>query len=280
LFFLCILSKSFYAQYDISTAYGYLGFILEKQKDVSEAMWEYTKTSAHSGKGKKVDKKKSELVKTIQDVNKEIAQMPPFEGDMSLRDSVVFFFNYAISMLNGEYAEVERLEVLAEKSYHAMKAYLDAAAKANEKFQQSQDRIMAQIDIFASQNDITLTEGTSKTTANLKISNIVYSYSNQIYLIYFRGALEDNFIVEAINNSDTLLLKLHIDSLTAAYKLGEDEIKGISAYNRDNSLVLACKKSIAHYKKQATVSLPKILEYYRAEDYFNKVKAKYDAKSQ
>ena len=206
--------------------------------------------------------------------------MPPFEGDMSLRDSVVFFFNYAISMLNGEYAEVERLEVLAEKSYHAMKAYLDAAAKANEKFQQSQDRIMAQIDIFASQNDITLTEGTSKTTANLKISNIVYSYSNQIYLIYFRGALEDNFIVEAINNSDTLLLKLHIDSLTAAYKLGEDEIKGISAYNRDNSLVLACKKSIAHYKKQATVSLPKILEYYRAEDYFNKVKAKYDAKSQ
>ena len=262
---------------DFTTSHGYLSFIIEKEKIVEQSVWEYIKTSAHSNRDKKIARKKEDLIETIQKVVQEIAFMPAFEGDASLRDSMVVFFERSVDMLKGDYAEIEILEKDAGNSYQAMRTYLDVKSKANEKYAEANEKISIQVDKFAEKNGINLVEGHSKLSANLKISNIVFTYYEEIYLIYFRGLIEDSFIIDAINNDDTTAIKMHLDSLTIAYAEGQNDLKQIKSYNGDYSLKYVCQKSLSHYKKEATLYIPKILIFYRVEAELDRVKTEYEA---
>ncbi len=276
--FLIIFSANVFSQdHDLSTAYGYLGYILDQQKDISTAMWEYIKTNIHSNSEKKVEKKKDELIQKIKESKRQIQKMPPFEKNTNLRDSMVIFLDASINMLTNEYTEIEEMELQASTSYEFMKLYLLKVDEANKKFEILSDNLSAQLDKFAADNNIELVNNTSEVSANLKIANIVYDYYNEIFLIFFRGYIEDNFIVEAINNKDTNALKQRIDSLNNAYKKGELEIKNIKAYNGDLTVKFACQKSLNHYKNEAAVHLPKILDYYKAEAEHNLAKQKFEA---
>ena len=265
---------------DFSTPHEYLNYILENENIVALDMWDYIKTSAHSNRDKKIQRKKNTLTETIRDVSRKISLMPPFEGDVSLRDSVVVFFNRSISILNGDFSEVEKLELEANNSYQAMKKYLDAQSKANEKYSEANGKILEQIDFFAQNNGIELVVDNSKLGANLTISNIIYDYYNELYLIFFRGYIEDNFIIDAVNNQDTTELKTHIDSLTTAYTVGQFDIKNINGYNGDYSLKLACQNALNHYKREATLHLPKIMKFFRVNAELQKVKTEYEAISE
>lgn len=262
---------------DFSSSKEYLGFILEKESLVAEDMWTYIRTSAHSNSENKIQRKKNELIKTIKDASREIALMPPFEGDASLRDSMVLFFNRSVDLLNGDYAEVEELEAKSNSSYYAMKEYLEAQSKANKKDLAANEKVLLQVNQFADDNGIKLATSNSKLSANLKISNVVYDYYNEIYLIFFRGYINETFINDAINKNDTVALKINIDSLTTAYTVGELEIKSKKGYNGDYTLKNACLKAISHYKKEATLYLPEILNFYRVETELDLVKKNYES---
>lgn len=262
---------------DLATASGYLGFILEKQKVIAESMWDYIKTKAHSDRDKKVSRKKDDLIKTIKQEGAEIRLMPAFEGSTTLRDSMVVYLESSINILNGDYTEIEKLETKAQTSYEFMKLYLKKMDEANDKYEKMSESISKQIDIFAEENNINLVDNNSKLHANLKISNIVYGYYNNIYLIFFRGYIEDTFIIEAVNNQDTVSLKQRVDSLTVAYKYGDIDLKSTGSYNGDYTLRFTCQKSLNHYKKEATVYIPKILDYFRAESELNLAKQKYNS---
>ncbi|MBN2893319.1 MAG: hypothetical protein JXL97_15715 [Bacteroidales bacterium] len=262
---------------DFTSATGYLGFIIEKQKIIAENMWAYVKANAHTNSEKKVERKKSDLIATIDRAGSEIRLMPAFQGEVTLRDSMVKYLETSKKMLNGEFAEIELLEANANTSYELMKIYLQKVSDANEKYAIKNEMISDQINKFAEEHNIELIKSSSELTANLKISNIVYKYYNSIYLIYFRGYIEDSFIIDAINSGDTTAIKQRMDSLIIAYKYGEVDLKAIAGYNGDYSLKFACQKALSHYQKVATILLPKILDYYKAENELNAEKKRFEA---
>ena len=274
--FLLVFSAGSVAQ-DFTSAHDYLAYILQNENIVANNMWNYIKISAHSNSDKKIERKKDKLIQTIKEVSHNIGTMPPFEGDAALRDSLVVFFERSIEILNGDFEEVEKLELEANTSYQAMKKYLNAQSNANQNYSEANNKILEQVDYFAEQNNLELIADNSKLNANLKISNIVYDYYNKFYLIFFRGYIEDTYIIDAVNMQDTTKLKIHIDSLTSAYTTGKAEIGNLLSYNGDNSLKLACQNALNHYKKEATVQLPIIINFFRVDAELRKVKAEYEA---
>ena len=66
-----------------------------------------------------------------------IAKMPDFEGDKSLRDSTVSYLSLCYNVLNEDYSKILDLEEIAEQSFDLMEAYLLAQQKAGEKLDEA-----------------------------------------------------------------------------------------------------------------------------------------------
>lgn len=282
LFFVLILTLSsakLFSQ-DFSDPLEYLNFIDQKQHAIAEDMWTYISTSAHSNRDRKITRKKTDLLQTINDAKLEVRRMPAYNGSTDLRDSMVAYLDFSAKLLTAELTEMEALEFDAKKSYKAMQAYLDKVKEVNNKFSIHGEILSNEYEKFAALNDIQITANSSKLSANIKIANIVNEYYNSVYLIYFKAALAEGFINQAINDKDTAQINIWMDSLLAAVNEGNTKLKSVQRYNGDLSLKFACQKAMNNYKLEVNTYLPKILDFYDAETELNKVKANYNSKPQ
>ena len=85
-----------------------------------------------------------------------ISKMPAFEGDKSLRDSVVSFLKLSYDVLNEDYEKIVNMEEVAEQSYDAMEAYLLAQDLANEKMNEASKMLSEMEKTFAKNHNIKL----------------------------------------------------------------------------------------------------------------------------
>ncbi|MBN2664598.1 MAG: hypothetical protein JXR68_13195 [Bacteroidales bacterium] len=272
-------SKAVISQ-DFTNALEYLEYIDQKQQLIAQDMWTYISTSAHSNSDKRIQNKKSQLLQTISTAKTDVSRMPAFNGSTSLRDSMVDYLNFSTKLLNGDLTEIEVLEFNAKKSYAAMITYLDKVKLVNQKFSDHGNRLTHEYEKFAALNNIQLNPTSSQLAAKMQLANIVNDYYNSVYLICFKGFIAENFINQAINDNDTTALKQWTDSLITAVDEGNIAIKTISAYNGDMSLKFACQKSLNNFKLEADTYLPKIANYFKAQNNLNIAKANYNSKPQ
>jgi len=272
-------SNNSYSQ-GFANAVDYLAYINEKQHDIAEDMWAYMSASAHTNRDRKINRKKRALLQTIQQTKTDVSRMPDYNGSTALRDSMVAYLDFSAKLLNGDLTEMEALEFDAKNSYSAMKAYLDKVKQVNQKYADHENRLMTEYEQFAAINNIQLNPNSSQLSAKMATARIVKDYYNNVYMIYFKAAIAENFINKAINDNDTTALKSWTDSLNTAITDGEIGIKQVNIYNGDLSLKFACQKALNSFKLEANTYLPKLLDYYRAETKLNTAKANFDSKSQ
>src|SRR6478736_4270514 len=99
---------------------SYITYISEQYRGITEDFWSYTSAVAHGKSARKVENRRSELLKTVKDASKKISTMPAYKGDQSLRDSAVTYLNLTYHILNDDYGKIINLEEVAEQSYDAM----------------------------------------------------------------------------------------------------------------------------------------------------------------
>jgi hypothetical protein len=278
LFLIILFTSPFVAA---QTAGEYMDEMNKDMKSISQASWEYVSEMSHGNNAKKAEKKRLDLLQQFSDSKSRVAQMSGFNGNTVYRDAVVKYLDMSFSIFNQDYANLVDMEEVAEQSYDFMEAYMLAKEKANEKLDEAGKEMDKAEEAFAKENNINLIDPEkTKTSENIRISNLVYDHYNVIYLIFFKSYKQEYFLLQALNNGDVSAVEQNKNALIANSNEGIAKLKTMTGYNNDNSIIMSCKKLLEFYKSEAEKDVPVLLEFFLKKDNMDKVKAAFDAKKE
>lgn len=258
----------------------YLSYIGKEQENISKSMWKYTSAVAHSKSARRIDNTRKLLVKSIQTANKKVSALKDgYKGDLDYRNQVIEFLNISEKNINEEYDKIINMQEVAEESYDLMEAYIMTRDLVNKKIDAEYDKVSLAQKTFAAKYNINLTEDVSELGKKMKISGEVFDYHTQLYLIFFKTNITDLFLSQAIEKKDLGSIQQNSSALIQYADEGLEKLKGIKPYNGDNTMVLATKKALEYYKKQAQQFAPKVVDFLMFNEKFETARKSLESKS-
>ena len=257
---------------------AYLNSIGIQFNEMSKDMMSYMSAASHGKSARKVDKKRQELISTVKEAERTVRKMRPFKGDHQLRDSVAAYFKLSHLVLLEDYGKIVDLEEIAEQSYDAMEAYLLAKERANDKMDISYDRVIEQHDLFAKQYNIKIIENESNLSKKLETSGKVYSYYNQVYLVFFKSYKDEAYLMNAYEKADVNAMEQTKNALAASSAEGIKKLVQIGLHNYDATLKNSCQQLLVFYQQEATSKVPDQIDFFLKKENFEKIKKAFDAK--
>src|ERR1700757_4378337 len=277
---LALYTTALFAQ-DLKTPVGYMEYLGKEFNNIKEDMWSYTSGVAHGKSARKVEKRRKEVVGSINTAIGKAKSMPGFDGDNRLKDSTISYLEISKAILNNDYAKIVNMEEVAEQSYDLMEAYMLAQEKANEKLNAAVDMINAEEKKFAATHNVNLVDGNKdKISKKMEVANKVYKYYNPIYLIFFKSYKQEVYLLDAMAKMDVNAVEQNKNALAKAANECLDKMKAIKPFEGDASVKAACEQMLNFYKDEAEKKLKDVGNYYVKKENFEKIKKEFDAKSQ
>lgn len=258
---------------DFKTAISYLNYIGQQQEKITKDYWDYTSSIAHSTSARKVENRRLDLIKTTKNAITKISQMPDFNGDKTLRDSMLSYLKISYNVLIEDYAKIVNLEEIAEQSYDAMEAYMLAKQKAGDKLEQAGVMVDLTVKKFASNNNINLVDSEDKTSKKLAKAGLVFRHYNPVYLVFFKNYKQELYLIDAIGKNDFIAIEQNRNKLAEISKNDIKSIDTIQGYKGDKSLVKSLKQLLTFYNDEALNKVTSITDFYLKKEKFEKMKA-------
>jgi hypothetical protein len=257
----------------------YLGNISREFNAIQEKTWEYTRATAHGKSARKVEKKRRDVVLSNKEAIKKIIRLKPFNGSSTLRDSALSYLRVNYAVLNEDFAKLVDLEGIAENSYDAMEAYMLAKELAYEKLHAAGMMIASVYSQFAAENNIPLTDRNDRLSKNMEKAGDVYSYFNDLYLIFFKSYKQEAYFLEAMQKNDLNGMAQNRMALIRSAGEGLKKLKNVPPYNSDNNLVDACVRLVQFYKGEAEQHFQTVTQYFVSQSNFEKLKKNFETGS-
>lgn len=273
----CIIPGRSIAQPTFDSPVAYLDYINQKNEDLTVKYMVYLSAVSHGKSARKVEKRRFDVLNSINLVKIDIVSMPSWQGDKGFRDTTVAYLKILNTVFNEDYGKIVNMEEIAEQSYDAMEAYMMAQQKAYEKLNEAADKQRDSEKSFAAKNNIKLLESTSEIGNKSKTANAVLSHCNDMYLIFFKPYKQEAYMIEAMNKKDLVALQQNINSLQKFAEDGLEKLKTAKGYEGDGSLINTCRNMMNFYKSEA-VRASTLSDYYLKEENFNKIKKQFDSK--
>ncbi|PJE44415.1 MAG: hypothetical protein CUR32_02200 [Flavobacterium sp.] len=275
-FFTCI---SLQAQ-EFKTPVDYLNYIGKEQENISRSMWKYTSAVAHSKSARRIDNTRKLLVKSIQTASKKIAGLKDgYQGDVEYRNQILEYLSISEKNINEEYDKIIDMQEVAEQSYDAMEAYIMTRDLVNKKIDAENEKAELAQKNFCAKYNITLSENTSELGQKIKISNEVFAYHTELYLIFFKANVTDLYLSNAIQKNDIGGIQQNAATLVQYANEGLEKLKTVKPFGTDNSMVLITKKALEFYKKQGEQFAPKVVAFMMFNEKFEAAKKSLESKS-
>ena len=275
---LFLLSTIALAQ-DFNTPVAYLEYINKQESEISKNMWKYTKTIAHSKSARKIDATRKNLVKTIQNAKNNISKIKDgYKGDIVYRDQVVKYLSVSEIIINEEYSKIVDMQEVAEQSYDFMEAYIMTRDLVNKKMDDEHQILAAGQKEFAKKYNITLTESDSELSKKMKLSNEVFAYHTEFYLIFFKCNITDLMLSKAIEQKDIASIQQNASSLLAYAEEGLQKLNQKQPYKNDKVLIETTKKSMELYQKTATEYATAVIDFFMFNTKFEEDKTTLERK--
>ena len=259
-------------------AVAYMNVIDGQYQNIRNDTWDYTSTMAHSRSARKVEKKRADLMNTIQKSIQVVRHLPAFNNDISLRDSTLAYLKMNFYILNNDFAKIIDMEEVAEQSYDLMEAYLLAQQKAGEKLQAASSVIDEQYKSFAGRYGVNLIESHDHVTQNLEKANEALTYYNKIYLIFFKAYKQEAYLIDAMNKKEVSAIEQNRNALSVFSDEGLQKLDSIPNFKADNSLHTTCSKMLTFYKEEADQKIPVISDFMLTAAGYDKMVALFNAK--
>lgn len=277
--FMLVQNVSF-AQQNFGTAVEYLTFIGEQYEQLTDDQWSYTRAVANDKSARKVENKRTSLLKTNKSAQLKISKLPGYEGNTEYRDSVVSYLELNYNVLNNDYEKIMNMEEIAEQSYDLMEAYLLAQEMASEKIKSASEMLAARHKKFAENYKITLIEDSSKKSLKLQKASLVYKYYNQLYLIFFKAYKQEAYLIDAITRGDVNVMEQSKNALLEYSEEGLTKLKEIKSFEADNSLKEACSQMLNFYKEEAGEKSPVIINFFLKMEKFKSIQEAFEGKKE
>lgn len=275
LMFILFIESSF-AQ-DFQNAGDYISYINKTNESLSVKYLTYLSAVSHGKSARKVDKKRQEVVNAISDARFNIAGMPSFKGDRTLKDTSVAYIKILYNVFNEDYGKIVNMEEIAEQSYDAMEAYLLAQEKAEEKLEQASEKQHEVVRRFASAHNVNLIETESDISTKMKVADQVESHYHDVYLVFFKCYKQEAYLLDATEKKNLLSIEQNLNSLQKFIEEGNQKLDTMKGYNNDASLIQAGKQALDYYKMEADKGSV-ISDFFLKQENFTKAKKLFDSK--
>ncbi len=262
---------------NFESAVQYLEYINKASADLTTKYLVYLSAVSHGKSARKVEKRRIEVVNSINETRMNIQAMPAWEKDKSFRDTSVAYLKILNIVFNEDYGKIVNMEEIAEQSYDMMEAYLLAQEKAQEKLQEASLKQREQQKIFAAKNNITLLENQSELETKSKIMAEVMDHCNTVYLIFYKCYKQEAYLMEAINQKNVASIEQNLNSLGKFAEEGLEKLKTLKGYQGDPALINACRTMLNYYKSESSKGRV-ITDYLLKEEEFVKIKKQFEAK--
>jgi hypothetical protein len=270
--FLLMLSFKLKAQ-DIATDPGaYMTAITNDEIAMNKTYLAYMSAVAHSGRARKVEKKRQQTLKSIQDCKIKIANLPYFKGDNSLRKSNMDYIDMCYKVFSDDYTHIVNMENLIEQSFDEMQLYILLMEKTDQKLKDAIDKVDSAGKEFARKYNVTVINENDQLSKNMEITSEVVHYRYQLYLLFYKCNWQDGEITKAINEKKLTGLEEARNALDTYAKEGLLALDSLNSFHGDQYLAQTCKQALQFYQKLAEDDLPKVTDFFLKEENFNKIK--------
>lgn len=255
----------------------YMDYISNANQALTVKYLTYMSAVSHGKSARKVEKRRTEVVNSINDTKFNIMGLPPWKGDRTLKDTTVAYLKILYTVFNEDYGKIVNMEEIAEQSYDAMEAYMLAQEKAYEKLGQASKRQHEMMKQFAAKNNVNLIESASELDEKSKKASAVLSHCNEVYLVFFKPYKQEGYLIEAMNQKNLVSMEQDINALKKMAEEGMEKLKKIKGYNNDASLIAACRNMLLFYTSEATRSAT-LTDFFLKEESFAKIKKQFESK--
>jgi hypothetical protein len=257
----------------------HMSFLNDKEEVLQKNYMSYMSEVSHGGRARKMEKRRQELITSIQAAIKDATRLKPYKGDASLKNAFIEYWNILLHLFREDYHKIVDMEEVAEQSYDAMEAYMLAQEKAEETLAKAYQKIPTAYESFAATHKVTLVEGSqSKLTKKLEQVSKVNYYVKQLFLIYFKSAVQDTHLADAMKASDLNGVEQNKNALLKYSGEGLSRLDTIKSFGGDASLKTACRKVLEFHKAEAETRIPPMSDYLIKYDEFLKTKKSFDNK--
>src|SRR5882762_1794325 len=278
LFLMLLCGVRAFAQYDSPVAY--MSYFNTQEGELAKDYLGYMSAVTHSHNGRKMERRRQEVLTDVKVALQSTARMKAYEGDVALRDAFKEYYSILLTVLNEDYAKIVDMEEIAEKSYDNMEAYVLAQEKASERLDEAAKKRQTAYGRLAVRNHIKLIESESKISKKLEQVSKVSSYYHQIYLIFFKSNKQEMYLVEAFNTNSINAVEQNKSTLIKYSDSGLQKLTEVKAFEGDYTLVAACRKMLEFYKMEAEQKVQPIMDYLMKKDEFDKIKRTFNSKSE
>ena len=272
-FLLFQLSSSNAQSHD--TALEYLSFVGKNQLTITKSMWSYTKAIAHSKSDKNIDRKRTALIKTIDNAISKIQKTKGF-GGVEFKNQVLKHLRLNKSLLKNDYAEIIDMKAVSEQSYDFMEAYFLAQELADKKMEEAQLEFETNYDAFAAKHKIELVEVESDLSKKMTISNAVFKNYKEMYLIFFKVNINEVYLLDAIDSNDINTIQQNANALSQFATEGLEILNTVELYINDPSLIKITKKLFNFYIDESDNKITEITDFLILNEDFNSIKTTLD----
>jgi hypothetical protein len=266
------------AQTSAETPVDHMEYLSHLEQELSKKYLSYMSEVAHGGKARKMEKRREDVINSVRISIREAGKLRPYNGDASLRDAYKSYWNVLLSVFNEDYHKIVNIEEIAEKSYDEMEAYLLIQEEAGEKLNAEHERLRTVYDEFAAKNNVRLVEGQNKLSKKLDQTGKVNKYMNQVFLIIFKSAVQEEKMIEAFNAKDVAGVEQAKASLLKYAEEGLSRLDTLKPFNGDGSMVTACRKILEFQRDEAKSRFDAHIAYLMKADEMDRLKKNIEAK--
>lgn len=242
----------------------------------------YMSAIAHTSNARKMEKRREELIMTIDESIRYVSRLPLYKGDASLRDTYVHFLKILNTVFREDYHKIVDMEEIAQQSYDNMEAYLLAQERAENKLHEASRKIEPAYSDFAARHKVELTDPEKESKVSKKLETIgkVNEYYHKVYLVFFKSTHQEEYLIRSLQANDINAVEQNRKMLARNAEEGLQKLDSIKAFNRDGSLVSNCRKALQFYKDEAAAKIPLIIDFMLKQDDFERIKKAMEAKSE
>jgi hypothetical protein len=249
------------------------------EENLSKKYLSYMSEVAHGRRARKMEKRRNDLLTSINEAIREGSKLRPYKGDASLREAFKEYWIVLLTIFKEDYHKIVDMEEVAEQSYDAMEEYLLIQEKASQKLHEAHDKIPVAYEAFATKHNVRLVEGqSSKLSQRLSQAGQVNSYMNKVFLIYFKSNVQEGLMVKAMGNNDVSGVEQSKNSLARFSAEGLAILDTLKPFKSDESLINACRKLLEFQKEEAESKADFMPEFLIKKEEFEKIKKAFDAK--
>lgn len=257
---------------------AYMTAITKAENTMDKAYLAYMSSVAHSGRAKKVEKKRQQTLKSIQDCRMEIANMPYFKGDNSLRKANMDYVDMCYRIFNDDYAHIVNMENLIEQTFDEMQLYILLVEKTNDKLKEAIDKVDSAGNEFAVKYHVTIVNENNSISRDMATTSDVMHYRYQLFLLFYKCNWQDQQITKAVNEKKLTGFEEARNALETYANEGLSALDSLNSFHGDQYFAQTCKQALQFYQKLAESYLPKFSDFFLNEENFNKLQKTISAK--